>query len=608
MVEFKLDYKLLSIDRNPIKERLKRANDITKQFIKDRNLIITGGTAIDLALKLKGDFIYDVNSADTALPDLDFLSPQHLKDAYELADIIFTEGLGTTRNETDGSEDPNGLKIDCIRGLHIQTLRVRLFFEPVADVSYVHPEIYKNIPFLVIDGMRVIHPHWQMMNQHHSIAFPLVDPDREVIFNRLNKDITRNEKYFNAYPIPNISADFDMFSIKWDFKWLLTLDDITDDKVSSTNAKKHKDVRDSMYRDTNDANIGDGSIARKSKDIVDIAEVLDNDMYSNIENSERLIMPVLNGFSAYAAIYNIYKNISVKSKSQILSLDGIHPADINKNGFSAPINVCEFIYGEIPKDDVLVAYYEPFMDHSLPIFEIKSDEPSVKLMLIHHLENTIIPVTLYSLETDKKSFNVYIPHSNIVLLNFLLNYHISESKAIYSKFYISLVTMIKRMSEYVTELLKDPVTANKATTIILNTPFFIPKRLYGRRNESESYDIMRLNSIIDLQRYAKLRVSTLPYTPAMQYKPNKTGEKEHSFDYDKSALFHLSGRRISIKKANKETGEEIKAETVGETINEEQINDNIVAIDTVTQKEISGGNISNNIRDVIYGNWDIRSL
>jgi UDP-N-acetyl-D-mannosaminuronic acid transferase (WecB/TagA/CpsF family) len=69
MEEFVLDYKLLSLERNPHYERLKQINKEVKKFIKDKQLIITGGMAIDIALRMKGEHIYNLNSADTALPD-----------------------------------------------------------------------------------------------------------------------------------------------------------------------------------------------------------------------------------------------------------------------------------------------------------------------------------------------------------------------------------------------------------------------------------------------------------------------------------------------------------------------------------------------------------
>ena len=54
--------------------------DIVKDFIIENKLIITGGMAIDYALKLKGDKLYE----DNQLPDYDFYTPDVDSDVAEL--------------------------------------------------------------------------------------------------------------------------------------------------------------------------------------------------------------------------------------------------------------------------------------------------------------------------------------------------------------------------------------------------------------------------------------------------------------------------------------------------------------------------------------------
>jgi hypothetical protein len=417
---FKIDYKLLTIHRNPLFTRLKIANEEVKRFIKERGLIITGGTAIDWLLRLKGDHIYNLQSADTALPDYDFYSSNHVKDAYDLADILLKMRVA----EHEG--DINYYRLDCIRGLHIQTLRVRLMYEALADITYIDPRIIDKIPFLIIDGIKVVHPHWQMMAQHHALAFPMEDPPKEVLFNRLNKDITRHAKLYAAYPFPEIAMGTDMYKVKWDFSW--TKNDV-----------------------------------------------------------------VLQGFSAYAAFFSIYARFG-------LAMENIHPAEINSTGFTSPIDVCEFISAIIDENVQWRAYYEPFMDNSLPIYELKGAD---SLVVVHHLDNTVIPVSRFTLEKSKESKMVLVPESNIVLLCFLLGYHTSEQKSIYGKFYNSLMLMVQRMSAHVVQLLNEGKT-QKAREIVYSTPFFIPRKLYGAVNESNSFVYQKLRMIRELQRYAKV--------------------------------------------------------------------------------------------------------
>jgi hypothetical protein len=148
------------------------ALEIIKKFIIERNLIIFGGLAIDYALRLKGDKIYP----DDQRPDFDFLSPKSVDDAYDLAEILFRAGYKD---------------VGVIRGLHVQTMRVRIDFIYIADIGYVPPEVYKNIPTLSYANLRFVHPNYQRMDSHLSFSYPFQGPPREVIFQRWDKDLKR---------------------------------------------------------------------------------------------------------------------------------------------------------------------------------------------------------------------------------------------------------------------------------------------------------------------------------------------------------------------------------------------------------------------------------
>ena len=50
-------YENVITEHNPVYEQLKASIPIVKEFIRNRKLLIYGGTAIDYALRLKGDCI-----------------------------------------------------------------------------------------------------------------------------------------------------------------------------------------------------------------------------------------------------------------------------------------------------------------------------------------------------------------------------------------------------------------------------------------------------------------------------------------------------------------------------------------------------------------------
>lgn len=176
---------LIVIQHDPIYKDLMDAVGIFKDFIRSRGLILYGGTAIDYALRLRGDCIYP----DEALiiPDFDFYSPDSVNDAYDLAEILCDAGFSTAR---------------AIVGAHMDTMRV----DPadnhfIADIHYIPRVIFEKIPTLMYEGMKIVHPSFQRIDLHSSLAYPYDDPPREVLFARWNKDIKRFNKLHAAYPI-----------------------------------------------------------------------------------------------------------------------------------------------------------------------------------------------------------------------------------------------------------------------------------------------------------------------------------------------------------------------------------------------------------------------
>lgn len=176
------DLKILAEKRNIDYEYEKRALEIIKKFVIERKRIVFGGYAIDKFLRLKGSKIYH----DEEKPDIDIYSPDSVGDAYDIVDIFRKAGFE---------------QVAAIRGVHIQTMRVRTNFIYVIDIGYVPPEIYEKIPYLNSNGMRVVHPLYQRIDFHISFSFPFSGAPRENILNRWDKDAKRLEIINEYYPI-----------------------------------------------------------------------------------------------------------------------------------------------------------------------------------------------------------------------------------------------------------------------------------------------------------------------------------------------------------------------------------------------------------------------
>ena len=182
-------YKAILNTRHKYYVEIMRALDIVRQFIIDRKLILVGGMGIDFALRLKGAKLYP----DDEIPDYDFYSTAHAKDAYDLSVILCDAGFKD---------------IACKPAIHITTMRVRIHGEPVADITYCPLNVFRKVPTLVYAELLFAHPHWQMIDQHVALSKPFeVAGASEVIFFRWKKDVARRDLIDKYYPLVQTEYD-----------------------------------------------------------------------------------------------------------------------------------------------------------------------------------------------------------------------------------------------------------------------------------------------------------------------------------------------------------------------------------------------------------------
>lgn len=161
---------------------INRALMIVARFIQEKELILFGGNAIDLALREHGDFIYPEHQ----LPDYDCYSSDSVNDAYELAKLFEKNGF---------------TNINVIRGIHPQTMKIRINYHWVADIGYLAKENFKKIKTLECGGFIIRHPHDQYIDIHSALSYPFGGVPKEQIKHRWKKDISRYNKLFEFYPI-----------------------------------------------------------------------------------------------------------------------------------------------------------------------------------------------------------------------------------------------------------------------------------------------------------------------------------------------------------------------------------------------------------------------
>jgi hypothetical protein len=161
----------------------KTALDAVRAYLVKNQLILYGGMAIDASLKMKGkEGIYH----ETKLPDYDFYTPDPLKAATDIGHYLCKQGL------------PD---VSVVNGRHITTRRVRVDGIAVADISYCPPLLYEKIQTITHEGLRFVHPHFQVMDIHRALSYPFESPTQAVIFHRWARDMRRYMTIVETYPI-----------------------------------------------------------------------------------------------------------------------------------------------------------------------------------------------------------------------------------------------------------------------------------------------------------------------------------------------------------------------------------------------------------------------
>ena len=158
-----------------------KALEEVANYIKQKQHILVGGQAINYALRMKGELMM---YSEAEVPDYDIVTPTFHKDAYELANLLSLKGFTC---------------ISVINALHPSTMRVRINFIVVCDITYMPKNLYDSIPTLFYDEFRIVHPGFQVIDQHLALSRPYDSAPRYTIMYRFEKDIKRHDLLMKYY-------------------------------------------------------------------------------------------------------------------------------------------------------------------------------------------------------------------------------------------------------------------------------------------------------------------------------------------------------------------------------------------------------------------------
>jgi hypothetical protein len=162
---------------------IKRIIHIVENFIKMKNLICYGGTAINNILPEEDQFY----NKELEVPDYDFFSINALDDAKALADLYYKEGF------TD---------VEAKSGQHHGTYKVYVNYIPVADITYLPKEIYNALKqdAIQVGGILYTPPNYLRMSMYLELSRPAGDISR---WEKVMKRLTLLNKH---YPITDINC------------------------------------------------------------------------------------------------------------------------------------------------------------------------------------------------------------------------------------------------------------------------------------------------------------------------------------------------------------------------------------------------------------------
>jgi hypothetical protein len=175
---------------------IKRIIGIVENFLRKKQLICYGGTAINNILPKQDQFY----NTDVEIPDYDFYSSNALNDAKELVDLYVSNGF----QEVEGKS-----------GQHHGTYKVFVNFIPVADITYIPKELFNAIKSeaVKVAGIMYSPPNLLRMNMYLELSRPAGDTSRwEKVLKRLtllNKNYPLSAKQCSTIQFQRQMADSD---------------------------------------------------------------------------------------------------------------------------------------------------------------------------------------------------------------------------------------------------------------------------------------------------------------------------------------------------------------------------------------------------------------
>lgn len=504
-------------------DTLNKVFEIVQDFLIRKNRILVGGMAMDFALREKGSRIYE----DDKMPDYDCISPDPVGDAYELSQILC--------NKLSDSST----KVSAISALHITTMKVRYNFEEAADITY-SPIPIEDTPHLNISikngkKIKVIHPHFQLLDMHKSLSYPFMNPPREVIFNRWEKDLKRFEILFEHYPVTT---------------------ELSKAKVTNhTTLLKNIDMSKQCL-------LGPPAFAALVRSILDVVDVIDPKLSDKISKELQLPINHKGGKSLNISKNKKENNKQINNKTinnkesnkktigkqssrhdDLFSYDGesikYFSYDLSENVIISNniVELRENILKQLnptKRKTYTVKHFNPILDNRQQTTVMTSNH--LPHFILYDNQNRLVSSNEIQFIGSKK---IIIANAQRQLAYFLERFLYEKTKILRNK-YSFYYTKILYLCNTITELLD-----NFKENDLMKLPIFPSIQMYGEKNNDESYLNFRETFVEKIS-----GVEGSVNRPKNMYPVKdkncelKEIPKDKQFTYDKSDFFSIDGKEI----------------------------------------------------------------
>jgi len=154
----------------PTIKEMNAVYNIIKKYIKNNNRIIYGGYAQNSLIKAKNE--NDTFYTDISMADIEFYTPEPLKDIITLVDILHQAGYKYVKGQ---------------EGAHPETYKIFVNFINYCDITYMPKHVFNNCPTIKIENMKMTHPHFMLIDSYRVYSDILTSNFRlEKTFNRTN--------------------------------------------------------------------------------------------------------------------------------------------------------------------------------------------------------------------------------------------------------------------------------------------------------------------------------------------------------------------------------------------------------------------------------------